>query len=88
MTMNTYVKNMGTLSLPLDPSLSGLLLQGGKGFSHSSSKKSSAKGVWQVRKEKKMKENRIFSNKLPQIQFLIKIQSLEFQAILLIQITK
>ena len=57
MTVNTYVKNMETLSLPLDPSPSGLLLQGGKGFSHSSSRKSSSKGVWPVRKDKKMKEN-------------------------------
>ena len=56
MTVNTCVKNMKTLSLPLDPSPSGPLLQGGSGFSHSSSEKSSSEGVWLVRKEKKIRE--------------------------------
>ena len=71
MTVNTYVKNMETLSFPWDPSPSGLLLQGGRGFSHSSSEKSFLEGVSLVRKEKKMKENESLFDK-PPINSIIK----------------
>ena len=57
MAVNTCVRNMEPLSLPSNPLPSGLLLQGGRGSSHSSSDLSSTEGVWPVRKLKKMKEN-------------------------------
>ena len=50
MAVNTCMKNMEPHSLPPDPLPSGLLLQGGRGSSHSSSELSSSKGVWPVRK--------------------------------------
>ena len=53
MTVNTCVKNMETLSLPLDPSPSGPLLQGGSGFSHSSSEKLVIKEMKMREKERK-----------------------------------
>ena len=65
MTVNTCMKNMETLSLPWDPSPSGLLLQGERDFSHSSSDKSFLEGVSLVRKEKKMKENGCLFDKPP-----------------------
>ena len=52
MAMDTFVKNMEHLSLPQDPSPSGLLLQGGKVSSRSSSELSSSEAVWLVRKWK------------------------------------
>ena len=47
----------GTLNLPSNPAPSSLLLQGGKGFSRSSSKFSSLEGVWLPRKCKKTRES-------------------------------
>ena len=57
MAVVTSVKNMEPLSLPQDPSPSGLLLQGGKGSSRSSSELSSSEDVWLVRKREKEREN-------------------------------
>ena len=50
MAVNTCMKNMELLNLPSNPLPSGLLLQGGRGSSHSSSEFSSLDGVWPVRK--------------------------------------
>ena len=54
MAMNTCVKNMEPLNLPPDPLPSGLLLQGRRGSSHSSSELSSSE--WCLASEK-VKEN-------------------------------
>ena len=82
MTVDTCVKNMETLSLLQDLLPSGLLLQGGRGFSHSSSEKSSLEGVWIVRKEKKMKENerktRACSTSLQKLLLIRKLKSKNF----------
>ena len=56
-TASEYLReNHGTLSLLSDPAPSSLPLQGGKGFSCSSSELSSSEGVWQPRKGEKMRE--------------------------------
>ena len=58
-TASEYLhENHGTLSLPSDPAPSSLPLQGGKGFSCSSSELSSSEGVWQPRKGEKMRKRR------------------------------
>ena len=58
-TASEYLhENHGTLSLPSDPAPNSLPLQGGKGFSCSSSELSSSEGVWQPRKGEKMRESR------------------------------
>ena len=57
-TANEYQReNHGTLSLPSDPAPSSLPLQGGMGFSCSSSELSSSEGVWIPRKGEKMRES-------------------------------
>ena len=57
-TASKYLReNHGTLSLPSDPAPSSLPLQGGKGFSRSSSELSSSEDVWQPRKREKMRES-------------------------------
>ena len=57
-TTNEYLReNKGTLSLPSDAAPSSLPLQGGTGFSYSSSELSSSEGVWIPRKGEKMRES-------------------------------
>ena len=56
MTVDTCVKNMEPLSLPVDPLPNSLLLQGERGFSRSFSELSSSEGVWLVRKGEKVRE--------------------------------
>ena len=57
-TASEYLReNHGTLSLPSDPTLSNLPLQGGMVSSQPSLELSSSRGVWQQRKWKKGREN-------------------------------
>ena len=76
MAVNICVKNMEILSLDYDPLPSGLLLQGGRGFSQLSPENAFSKGVWLVRKEKKMRENErkreIFEQASPKSNLLLK----------------
>ena len=66
MSVNTCVEKTRTLYLPQVPLPHPyLLLQGMRGFSYSSYELSSSKGVWLVRKEKKMKENGSLFDKPP-----------------------
>ena len=71
MSVNTCVENMRTLHLSLVPLPHAPLLQGRRGFIHSSSEKSSSEVVWLVRKEKKMKGNERLFDK-PPINSIIK----------------